>query len=69
MTEILRRIQLEIYDKDEYEKALAWIKENCKEGIDINAGKDFPEVITKSKVIPADKDWEFIAKQTLIIRD
>lgn len=69
MTEILRRMQLEIYDKAEYEKALAWIKANCREGIDINLGKDYPEVITKSKVIPADKDWEFIAKQTLIIRD
>ncbi|HEM4308671.1 TPA: L-fucose isomerase [Streptococcus suis] len=69
MTEILRRMELEIYDKEEYEKALAWIKEYCKEGVDINAGKEFPEVITKSKVIPADKDWEFIAKQTLIIRD
>ena len=69
MTEILRRMELEIYDKEEYEKALAWIKEYCKEGVDINAGKEFPDVITKSKVIPADKDWEFIAKQTLIIRD
>ncbi|MDR2975989.1 MAG: L-fucose isomerase [Streptococcaceae bacterium] len=69
MTEILRRMTLEIYDQSEYEKALRWIKENCPEGIDINAGKDFPELITKSKVVPADKDWEFIAKQAIIIRD
>ncbi len=67
--EILRRIKLGIYDEAEYEKALAWIKANCKEGIDKNAGKNFPEVITKSKVIPADQDWEFIAKMTVIIRD
>lgn len=69
MTEILRRITLEIYDKDEYEKAFAWIKEKCKEGHDLNDGKDFPEIITKSKVIAADKDWEFIAKHAIIVRD
>ena len=67
--EILRRIKLGIYDEDEYQKALAWIKADCKEGIDKNAGKNFPEVITKSKVVPADQDWEFIAKMTVIIRD
>ncbi len=69
MTEIVRRVTLEIYDKDEYEKALAWIKANCKEGFDVNAGKNLPEIITKSKVVPADKDWEFIAKMTIIVND
>ena len=69
MSDIIRRITLEIYDKDEYEKALAWIKANCREGFDVNAGKDLPEIIKKSKVIPADKDWEFIAKFTIIVKD
>jgi len=69
MTEILRRITLEIYDHDEYDKALAWIKEYCKEGFDKNAGKKLPEIITKSKYIPVEKDWEFIVKQTLVVRD
>lgn len=69
MTEIIRRITLEIYDHEEYEKALAWVKEYCKEGFDCNAGKNLPEIITKSKVVPADKDWEFVVKQTLIARD
>ncbi len=69
MSDIIRRITLEIYDKDEYEKALAWIKANCKEGFDVNAGKDLPEIIRKSKVVPADKDWEFIAKFSIIVRD
>lgn len=69
MTEVLRRITLEIYDHDEYEKAMAWVKENCKEGFDLNAGKDFPEIIKKSKVVPADKDWEFVVKMTMVIRD
>ena len=69
MTEIVRRITLGIYDEDEYQRALSWVKENCKEGFDCNAGKDLPEVITKSKVVPADKDWEFITKMTMIMRD
>lgn len=69
MTEILRRIALNIFDEEEYKKALKWIRENCPEGIDVNKGKKLPEVITKSKVVPADKDWEFIAKMTIVVRD
>lgn len=69
MTEILRRITLGIYDEQEYKKALSWIKENCKEGFDLNQGKELPEIITKSKVVPAGEDWEFIAKMTIIVRD
>ena len=66
MSEILRRIDLEIYAKAEYEKELAWIKANCKEGKDNNGGiwgqKDF----TREEL---DKQWEFVAKMTLIIKD
>ncbi len=69
LTEILRRITLEIYDKDEYEKAYNWIKENCREDYDVNAGKNLPEIITKSKVVAPDKDWEFIAKFSIIVKD
>lgn len=69
MTEILRRITLNIYDPAEYEKAYAWVKANCPEGFDCNAGKALPEVITRSKAVPVEKDWEFIVKMTLIIRD
>lgn len=69
MTEILRRITLNIYDPKEYEVALAWVKENCKEGFDVNAGKTLPEIITKSKVVPAEEDWEFVVKMTLVAQD
>ncbi len=69
MSDILRRIHLEIFDPEEYKKALSWIKKNCKEGFDVNAGKKLPAVITKSKAVDPDKDWEFIAKMTLVIRD
>lgn len=69
MTEIIRRITLGIYDQDEYGSALAWVKANCREGFDCNTGKDLPEVITKSKVVPADQDWAFITKMTMVMRD
>ncbi|MCD7832567.1 MAG: L-fucose isomerase [Lachnospiraceae bacterium] len=67
--EILRRMALHIYDEEEYQRALAWIRENCPEGLDKNLGKNLPEIITRSKVIAPDKDWEFIAKMSIIIRD
>ncbi|NMB93482.1 MAG: L-fucose isomerase [Flexilinea flocculi] len=69
MTEILRRITIGIYDHEEYEKALKWVKENCPEGFDLNVGKDLPEIIKKSKVVPADQDWEFVVKMTIIMHD
>ena len=69
MTEILRRIELEIYDHEEYERALKWVRENCKEGYNTNAGKDFPEIIKKSRWIPEDKQWEFCVKHALVVRD
>ena len=37
MTEFVRRIEEEIYDQDEFERALAWVKANCREGKDYNA--------------------------------
>jgi len=67
MVEILRRIKLEIYDHDEYEKALAWVRKNCRQGININAGKELADIVRKSKVVT--DEWEFIVKMTLIIRD
>ncbi|MBQ9306503.1 MAG: L-fucose isomerase, partial [Clostridia bacterium] len=69
MTEILRRITLGIYDPEQYEKALGWIRENCREGFDCNSGVELPEIITRSKVVSPDKDWEFIAKFSLVVRD
>ncbi len=65
MTEILRRIKLKIYDEAEYEKALAWIKEKCPEGMDVNE-----EVNPGNKdVMSKEEQWQFCAKMTLIIRD
>jgi L-fucose isomerase len=62
-SEVLRRIEKKIYDESEYEKAIRWVKENCREGKDFNtADKQFSRE-------QKDKDWEFVVKMTLIIRD
>lgn len=64
-SEILRRVQQEIYNKEEYEKALAWTKKNCvpRELPDHN-----PESIRRTRE-QKDADWEFVVKMTLIMRD
>jgi len=63
MSEIIRRIEEEIYDKEEYGKALLWVKENCLEGEDRN-GEDL-----KHSRSQKDKEWEMVVKMTLIARD
>ena len=69
LTEILRRMALHIYDQAEVDKALAWIKANCREGFDKNAVQPISDICAKSKIIPPDKDWEFVASMTCIVRD
>lgn len=61
--EIIRRMTEEIYDKKEFEKALAWTKEKCKEGFDKNP----PEVQKSAE--EKEKDWEFVVKMMIIIKD
>lgn len=63
MTEFTRRINEEIYDKEEYEKALAWVKENCIEGADNN-----PSDLKWDRNL-LDEQWEFVVKMTIIARD
>jgi L-fucose isomerase len=64
-SEILRRVQQEIYDRDEYKKALAWTLRHCK----VNELPDHnPESIRRTRD-QKDKDWEFVVKMTLIMRD
>lgn len=63
MSEFVRRMDEGIYDKEEFERALKWVKENCKEGADVNP----PEIRTSRE--KKDKDWEDVVKMTLIARD
>ena len=50
-------------NKEEYEKALAWTREHCKEGRDDNP--DFVKFNREQK----DKQWEFTIKMYCIIKD
>lgn len=61
--EIIRRMTEGIYDKEEYEKALAWTKAKCIEGFDKN-----PEEVQKSREVK-DEQWEFVVKMMCIIKD
>jgi L-fucose/D-arabinose isomerase len=42
MSEVSRRLEQDIYDPIEFKKALAWVKENCKEGEDYNPQSRWP---------------------------
>lgn len=61
--EIIRRMTEGIYDKQEYEKALAWTKAHCKEGFDKNP--DFARKSAEEKK----EAWEFVVKMMCIIKD
>ena len=61
--EIIRRMTEGIYDEQEFQKALAWTKEHCKEGFDKNP--DFARKSDKEK----EEAWEFVVKMVCIIKD
>lgn len=63
MTEFVRRMERGIYDKAEFEKALAWVKANCPEGRDYNS-----PATTRSRAA-LDAEWETCVKMALIARD
>ena len=61
MSELVRRMDENIYDDAEYQKALSWTKKYCREGEDLNKEKSSKE--------RKDYEWETVVKMTLIIRD
>ncbi|MDD4362744.1 MAG: L-fucose isomerase, partial [Atribacterota bacterium] len=63
MSEFVRRLKEEIFDKEEFTRALDWAKENCREGVDRNNEK-----IRHSRK-KKDDEWGTVIKMTLIARD
>lgn len=61
MSEFTGRMMKGLYDPVEYEKALGWVRKNCKEGRDFNTNPKSREA--------KDADWETCVKMTLIARD
>lgn len=63
MSEFVRRIDREIYDREEYTRALEWVKKNCPEMEDPN-----PPEIRETRE-QKDENWETVVKMALIARD
>jgi L-fucose isomerase len=63
MTELSRRINEGIFDKDEYIRAYDWVRKHCREGADVN-----PEGKQQSRK-KKDEVWEYVVKMTMITRD
>ncbi|HUI31915.1 MAG TPA: L-fucose isomerase [Candidatus Acidoferrales bacterium] len=63
MSELVRRIDEGIFDRDEYRKALEWTKSYCKEGEDVNLEKDRASRQRK------DNEWETVVKMAIIAKD
>ncbi|MBY0012937.1 L-fucose isomerase [Paenibacillus typhae] len=63
MSEYVRRFEEEIYDKEEFAQALAWVKEKCHIGADNN-----PQHLQISDELK-EQQWETCVKMTLIARD
>ena len=63
MSEFAGRMAKGQFDQEEYQRALAWVKANCKEGKDYNTGK-----FVRSRE-QLDREWEDSVKMTLIARD
>ncbi|MDD2455182.1 MAG: L-fucose isomerase [Kiritimatiellae bacterium] len=63
MCEFDRRITEGIYDREEYGKALAWVKKHCREGKDYNR-----KALRKTRAAK-DADWEYVVKMALVGRD
>lgn len=63
MTEFIRRMERGIYDPQEYERAIKWVKANCKEGKDYNAKEK------RRSREQLDREWEISVKMAMIARD
>jgi L-fucose/D-arabinose isomerase len=63
MSELSRRIQGNIFDPEEFRRAIAWTKQHCREGKNYNSPEKW-----KSRE-RMDEEWEIVVKMTLICRD
>ncbi len=63
MSEVNRRLSLDLFDKSEYERAMQWVGQYCKEGFDPNQPENARSAEQKKH------DWETVVKMTMIFRD
>ncbi|MHB0858535.1 MAG: L-fucose isomerase [Anaerolineae bacterium] len=63
MSEFVRRMNEGIYDPEEFQHALAWVRARCAEGRDHN-----PAEVQRTRA-QKDQDWETVVKMAIIARD
>ncbi len=63
MVEFVRRMERGVFDPDEYQRALAWVRTKCREGRDVNPPQK--QMSREEK----DRNWETSVKMALIARD
>jgi L-fucose/D-arabinose isomerase len=63
MTELLRRMDEGIYDPEEFQRALPWVRQNCREGAEYN-----PPALQHSREVK-DRSWNKVVKMAMIARD
>ncbi len=63
MSELVRRIEEGIYDPEEFQRAIAWVRRHCREGEDVN-----PKSAQRDRK-RKDWEWEMVVKMTMIARD
>lgn len=63
MSEFARRIEEQIYDPEEFQRAMAWVRAYCREGKDYNPPER--QLSRQQK----DADWEYSVKMALVARD
>ena len=64
MSEVARRVEEDIYDKDEFKIALEWVKKNCKEQEDTVNPPEWRRSPEQRQ-----SDWEYVTKMVMIGRD
>ncbi len=63
MSEFIRRVNENIFDPEEYTRAMAWIGEHCRQYEDIYNGANGKSAAEQRKI------WEYVAKMVIIGRD
>lgn len=64
MSEVQRRLQKRIYDAEEYEKAMRWVRENIREGKEY-----YNKPSVRHTRAQKEADWETCVKMALIFKD
>jgi L-fucose isomerase len=63
MVEFVRRVERQVYDPAEFERAMSWVKAHCREGKDYNSAENVFSAAEKERA------WQWSVKMAMIARD